>query len=279
MSEHTSSQYVEDVRNLIYELALKACRKQVLVFSKELKMKMSSLGMERAVIEDVIRAAFQGYSTMQTFKDESSQQMLTILDAYLRPSNRGRDGIGRLITEYGIARAYKKTVLYPDGSRQDDAARENFTKGIIPRPLLRYFLVAVRGSIAALDGFSAKPVLFSEHNEAMQERRETLKELVEEFTTQYNYGKTATDWRRLCDDDRARRIGLELLNDVLANMQSLGAERFLKIVNNVQNSDKYPEERMLMKRPFSLADVKQLTVALTRGRQLLAESLGVPLPN
>ncbi|MGE4290820.1 MAG: hypothetical protein AB7E32_01305 [Desulfovibrio sp.] len=278
MSEHTSSQYVEDVRNLIYELALKACRKQVLVFSKELKMKMNALGMERSVIEDVIRTAFQGYSTMETFKEESSQQMLTILDAYLRPSNRGQDGLGRLLVEHGISRAYNKPVIYPDGSRQDESARDNFIKGVIPRPLLRYFLVAVRGSLAGLDGFSAKPVLFSEHNETMQQRRVDLKSLVEEFTTHYNYGKTATDWRQLCDDPRARQIGFELLSDVLSNIRSLGAERFLKIINNIQSTDKYPEERVRMQRSFSLSDVKQLTLALTRGHQLLAQSLGIQLP-
>lgn len=278
MSEHTSSKYVEDVRNLIYELALKACRKQVLVFSKELKQKMTSLGMERPVIEDIIRAAFQGYSTMETFKLESSSQMLSILDAYLRPSNRGRDSIGRIFTEYGICRSYKKQILFSDGTRQDDAARQNFIKGVIPRPLLRYFLVAVRGSIAGLDNFSAKPVFFSAHNESMQERKEDLRGLVAEFTTEYNYGKTSTDWHALCDDTRSKNIGFDLLSDVLEQTNSLGAERILKIVNNIQNSDKSGDERTAMKRSFSLSDIKQLLFSLNRGRQLLAEELGISIP-
>ncbi|MGE4468749.1 MAG: hypothetical protein AB7D47_01295 [Desulfovibrio sp.] len=269
MTEHTSSRYVEDVRNLVYELALSACRKQVLVFSKELKQKMVAMGMDKAVIKDIIGTAFQGYSTMETFKQESSGQMLSILDAYLRPSNRGRDPLGRLLIEFGLVRAYKRPVIYPDGSRQDEAARKNFIKGVIPRPLLRYFLVAVRGSVAGLDGFTAKSVLFSEHNEAMQERRDDLKALVEEFTVEFNYGKTTVDWRRFHEDARVQSIGRELLGDVLENMHSLGPERLLKIVNNVQSSDKDPDERTTMQRVFTPGDLKQLTVVLERGHKLL----------
>ncbi|SKA96562.1 hypothetical protein SAMN02745704_02745 [Paucidesulfovibrio gracilis DSM 16080] len=271
--EHTSSRHVEDVRNLIYELALTACRKQVLVFSKELKQKMVSMGMERSVIEDVIRTAFQGYSSMEVFKRESSERMLSILDAYLRPSNRGFDPMGRLLIEFGLMRPFKKPVLYPDDSRQDEAARKVFTKGVIPRPLVRYFLVSVRGSIPGLDGFTAKPVMFSEHNEAMQERREDLGSLVEEYTVEFNFGKTTTDWRRMLEDPRVHSITRDFFSDLLENMRALGPQRVLKIVNNMQNSDKDPGDRTRMKRPFELADIKQLMVALDRGFQSLEKRM------
>ncbi|MEF2145944.1 MAG: hypothetical protein V3573_10895 [Desulfovibrionaceae bacterium] len=278
MSEHTSSQYVKDVSKLIYDLALNACRKQVLVFSKELKTKMLEIGMEREAINNVIGTAFKGYSTMETFKAESSSALLSILEAYLRPSNRGRDPLGRLLVEYGIIRPYRKQVLFPDGSSQDEAARKQFVKGVVARPVLRYLLVAVRGSIPGLDDFFAKPVFFSEHNEAMRERKSDLESLIEEFTSHYNYGKTSADWHALYADERSMRLGYELLTDVLDNIRTLGPERVLKILNNIQNSDKSESERTAMHRLFHVNDVKQILAAFTRGQAMLAAGLGLEPP-
>lgn len=268
------SQKAQDISKLIYELALRACRKQVLVFSKELKKKMLSMGFDKPAIQNVIQEAFKGYSTMETFKSECASNMLEILEVYITPSNRGFDPMGRILTEFGIIRAFDRPVLFNDGEHLDKTARKQFSKGVIPRPLLRYFLVAVRGTIDNLEQFYAKPVLFGPENESMKQYAEDVEALVDEFTTRYKYGKTITDWSGIYGDIRTQNLVFDLLDDVLSNLLPLGPERFLKIINNIQNNDQDPNNSTKMNRLFTTNDIRQLLACLQRGHKKLAAQLG-----
>ncbi|MBU1247339.1 MAG: hypothetical protein KKB70_01465 [Proteobacteria bacterium] len=273
MSEHDPS-YVANVNELLYDLALKACRKQVLIFTGELKKKMRSLGVSKAKTTEIISEAFVGYKTMDTFKHECSKVMYDVLEAYLRPNQRQKDILGRLLVEYGIVKAYRKQVLYCDHSKQDEAGREKFMKGVIVRPLMRYFLITVRGTLDQIDEFQAKPVLFGLENQAMVERNQDIESIVKEFTVNYKYNKTSTDWHMVYEDIRCKQIAFETLHDILDSVQSMGPDRYLKIINNIQSNNKTPQERTRMKRLFELNDIKQLVGALTRGYKVLETELG-----
>ena len=273
MSEHDPS-YVANVNELLYELALKACRKQVLVFTGELKKKMLSLGVSKTKTTEIISEAFVGYKTMDTFKHECSKVMYDVLDAYLRPNLRQRDILGRLLVEYGIVQAYKKQVLFGDHSKQDAAAREQFVKGVVVRPLMRYFLITIRGTLDQIDEFEAKPVLFGLENQAMADRKQDITAIVKEFTVHYKYNKTSTDWHKVYEDVRCKQIAFETLHDILESINSMGPDRYLKIINNIQSNNKHPQERTLMKRLFELNDIKQLVGALSRGYKTLEQELG-----
>jgi hypothetical protein len=211
---------------------------------------------------------------MDTFKHECAQVMNDILEAYLRPSERNKDVLGRLLLEYGVVRSFKRQVIFPDGSPQDDQAREEFVKGVFARPLLRYFLVSVRGSLDKVDDFDAKPVLFGTENEAMARRKEELEGIVEEHTTTYKYGKQSTDWPAMYEDERCKTIGLETLDELLGSMRALGPQRYLNILNNIRANDRSGEERTRMNRLFQLNDVRQLLAALGRGQERLQRELG-----
>ncbi len=265
--------YIDDVNGLIYDLALQACRKQVLVFSGELKKKMLSLGVSKAKTAEIIKEAFKGYTSMETFKNECSSFMYETLEAYLLPSRRQADGLGRLLVEYGINRANKRQMLFADGSDKDKATRKKFIKGLIARPLVLYFLVSVRGTLDSIDEFKAKPVLFGLENEVMAARKKDITELVTEFTVHYKYDKQSTDWSKLFADIRCKQIVFETLRDILESLQSMGPERYLKIINNIQNNNKFATERTTMKRLFVLNDIKQLIVALKRGYAKLEKEL------
>lgn len=272
MPEH-DSHYIADVNALLYDLTLKACRKQVLVFSGELKNKMLSMGVSKAKTAEIIKEAFKGYTTMDTFKTECSKVMYDMLEAYLRPSRRQRDNIGRLLVEYGITRAYKRQILCADESEKETAAREKFVKGVIARPLLRYFLVSVRGALDAVDEFKTKPVLFGLENEAMAERTRELAEIVKKYTVQYKYGKQSTNWGALYDDPDCKRLACDTLGEILETIASMGPQRYFKIIGNIQSNNKFPTQRTAMERLFELNDVKQLVAALTRGHKKLVEDL------
>ncbi len=265
--------YIDNVSKLIYDLSLQACRKQVLVFSGELKKKMLSLGVSKAKTGEIIKEAFKGYTTMDTFKGECSSLMYETLEPYLLPSRRQADPLGRILVEHGIIAAYKKQVLFAENSKNDKVAREKFFRGIIIRPLLLYFLVSIRGTLDTIDEFKAKPVLFGMENETMAAHKVDLAEIVAEYTVHYKYDKQSTNWKEFYADIRCKQIALETLHDILESLQSMGAERYLKIINNIQNNNKFAAERTAMKRLFVLNDIKQLMASLKRGYSRLEKDL------
>ena len=53
----------------------------------------------------------------------------------------------------------------------------------------------------------------------------------------------------------------------------MGPQRYLKIINNVQNNNKFASERTAMQRLFELNDIKQLMAALRRGHEGLEKEL------
>ncbi len=266
---------ITDINDLIVEITINACRKQILTFSKKLKEKMLETGITRQVTEGIIKEAFKGYKAMATFNEHCSDTLLAILEAYLRPSNRCKDVLGRLVVEYALYRAVKKPLLKPDGSEQDGAARKAFMRNALPRPLVSYFLVSVRGSVDGIDEFDARPVLFGLENETMAQRQELAQAIAADHTTQYNYGQRAVDWERIYEDERSKRLGFDLINDILDGMEGLGDKRMLKIIQNIQNNDKPVSPDNAMEREFVVDDIRLLKAALARSRELLAKALGI----
>ena len=266
---------VVDINELITEITLNACRKQILTFSKQLKAKMLETGITRQHTEDIIKEAFRGYKAMATFHEHCDETLYRILEAYLRPSNRGKDILGRLVVEYALYRAVKKPLLNPEGSDKDDQARQKFMRSALPRPLINYFLVSVRGDVDGIDDFEARPVLFGAENPVMAERRELARAVVADHTTHYSYGQRAVDWNAIYADERGKRLAYDLTTDIVRGMDDLGDKRMLKIIQNIQNNDKPVSAKNVMEREFATDDVRLLKAALSRSRELLAKALGI----
>lgn len=274
MTSAQKDQKVVDINELITEITLNACRKQILTFSKQLKAKMLETGITRQVTEDIIKEAFRGYKTMATFHEHCDETLYQILEAYLRPSNRCKDILGRLVVEYAMYRAVKKPLLNPEGSDLDDQTRQVFLRNALPRPLVNYFLVSVRGDVDGIDDFEARPVLFGLENPVMAERRERAQAIAEEHTTRYSYGQRTVDWDGICADERSKKLAYELITDIVRAMTDLGDKRMLKIIQNIQNNDKPVSTKNAMEREFATDDVRLLKAALSRSRELLAKALG-----
>lgn len=270
-----TNQKVLDINEMILEVALNACRKQILTFSKQLKEKMLETGITRRVTDDIIKEAFRGYRTMDTFNEHCVETLYRILEAYLRPSNRCKDVLGRLVVEYSLFRAVKTPLLNPAGSERDDEARRTFLRNALPRPLVSYFLVSMRGSVEGVDDFDAKPVLFGLENETMAERRERATAIAADHTTHYKHGHRVVDWDNIYEDERSKRLAFELIGEVVEGMDGLGDKRMLKIIQNIQNNDKPVSATNVMEREFALDDIRLLKAAMSRARQLLAKALGM----
>lgn len=268
---------VLDINEIIYELAVNAARKQILFFSKQLKAKMLSVGITRQVAEDVIKEAFRGYKTMETFHSECHEPLYNVLEAYLQPNNRSRDVLGRLVIEYSLFKITKQPLLHPMGSNADTEARKRFMRNALPRPLISYFLVSMRGTIEGIDSFEARPVLFGVHNPVMAERRESATAIREHYTTLYKHDKRVVDWEAVYKDQRSMRLAFDVLGDVLQAMEGLGNQRMLKIIQNIQNYDKPVSEKNQMKREFVLDDIRLFKGAMTRAWEMLAKALGVDI--
>ena len=270
-----TNQNVLDINELILEVALNACRKQILTFSKQLKERMIETGITRQVAENIIKEAFRGYKAMATFNEHCTETLYQILEAYLRPSNRCKDILGRLVVEYALFRSVKKPLLNPADSDQDNAARKGFLRTALPRPLVTYFLVGMRGSIEGIDDFEARPVLFGLENEIMAERREQAQAIAAEHTTLYEHGHRVVDWDRIYEDERSKRLAFDLTSDIVKAMEGMGDKRMLKIIQNIQNNDRPVSAKNLMEREFVMDDIRLLKAALSRSRELLAKALGI----
>ncbi|MGE4553238.1 MAG: hypothetical protein AB7D57_09005, partial [Desulfovibrionaceae bacterium] len=155
-----------------------------------------------------------------------------------------------------------------------DNAREMAVRGVLPRPFINYFLVALRGNVEGVDDFEARPVLFGSENPVMAERQTTLRAIVAEHTRHFKFGKRSVGWEAVYKDRRTMRIAVELLADVIGAMDNLGNGRVLKIIQNIQNMDKPPEPRNAMQREFTTADVKLLKAGLQRAWELLDKAVG-----
>lgn len=278
MTDADTARQAADIRSIVFEMAVDGCRKQILVFSRQLKKKMLDSGISRETTDEIIREAFRGYKSLEIFHRTCAAPMQQALEAYLTPSRRALDSLGRILTEYAMVRAPKRPLVREERSEEDDNAREMIVRGVLPRPFLGYFLVALRGSVEGVDDFESRPVLFGSENPVMAERQQALEAIIEEHTRHFRFGKRSVDWKEVYKDRRTMRIGLELIGDVLPALDNLGDARFLKIVQNIQGMDKPPDARNAMQREFALSDVRLLKAGLQRAWELLGKTVGSAEP-
>ena len=273
MSAKDTARQAGDIKSIVFDLAVEGCRKQILTFSKQLKQKMLAKGVSREATDEIIREAFRGYKSLEVFHQHCAAPMQQALESYLTPNRRCLDIAGRILVEYALVRAPKRRIVHPERSVEDDNAREMAVKGVLPRPFVNYFLVALRGNVEGIDDFEARPVLFGSENPVMAVRQDALRDIVEEHTQHFQFGKRKVDWESVYKDPRTMRIGLELIGDVVGAMDNLGDSRFLKIVQNIQNMDKPPADGNVMQREFTITDAKLLKAGLQRAWELLGKAV------
>ncbi|THB65864.1 MAG: hypothetical protein D6E12_11655 [Desulfovibrio sp.] len=274
MSNPTPLQQKDLISDLLYKSALRACRNQLLIFAKIVKTSLIEDGMPAVEAAENVKKGFDGYKDLSTFENEFKQNVDKVLVAYLQPNYRGRDPLGRLLVEYAFVRCSSKGIIYPQDSEQDMAACEQFIRGVLPRPIMQYFLISIRGTVDGVDNFKFLPMLFGFDDPAMDERRKVIAEVIEENKKSPVPGKTLTHWKGVYDDERSKRLMLPFMRQVMERMASLGGQRFTNILENIQRKDEAMNDEPRLKRQITGDDLDQIASALARGIKRLEEELG-----
>jgi len=184
--------------------------------------------------------------------------------------SRGVDSLGRILVEYSFIRTPETQMIWPDNSEQDITARRVHTNDCIPRPLMRYFLASIRGSIATLDHFEADSILSEDGNGTLEKHLGHTGELLEDFKGPFGSGESAIDWQTVYSDNRFQQVALELIGDIRRKMAQLGLEQYLRILENYRQRDPDSTGINAMQRPFTIDDAKQIDEALWAAEEALA---------
>lgn len=280
MNDPSPLQQKDQIADMLFKAALRACRNQLLIFAKVVKSTLVRDGMPKFDAAETVKRGFDGYKDLTTFEQEFRDNVHKVLTAYLQPNYRGKDPLGRLIVEYSFIRSGKKGMgmLFPEDSEQDKTARERFVKGVIPRPVVQYFLISIRGTVDGVDSFKFLPMLFGFDDPDMDERRKEVTAIIESHKKTLMPGKTVTDWQRVYEDQRSKNIMLPFLRLILERVAALGGKRYMNILENIQRKDESMNEVTRMERQITPEDVDQLASAVARGIKRLEEELGVAAP-
>lgn len=184
--------------------------------------------------------------------------------------NRGIDSVGRLVVEYCFVRSTNGQMIWPEYSDEDTMARWQFSDNVLPRPLMRYFLISMRGTINEIDGFKTSPFLYEETPEQVTNIQQTLGEFIEEFKGPFGTGESAIDWADLYNDPRSQQIALNLVQNMLSQIKTIGLEAYLNRLVEYREQDPRKTEHNLMQRPFTLEDAQQITHALEAAEKQLS---------
>jgi len=243
--------------------------KQLMLFTQILRHSLLDAGVDRTILDEVLKSAIKDFRSQQVYDHECTEMLKSLSTSSNKKELRGIDSIGRILVEYCFFRAQETKLIWPDNSDMDTQARISFTPNVIPRPLMQYFLVSVRGAIPQLNKFQASSVLFGEENRAHEDRKIYVAELVNEF---YKPGsKTDIDWDTVYNDIRFKKIALELIGDIRRKMEQFGLERYLRILENLRQRDPEKQTINAMQRNFTLDDVKLIDDSLWAAESSLAK--------
>lgn len=190
-------------------------------------------------------------------------------DSGLTSESRGMDSLGRILVEFCFFRTPHGRMIWPDNSEQDKTARRVFTEDCIPRPLMRYFLASIRGSISKLDRFEANSILAENGGDAHMKRKALVAEMLEGFKGPFGGGESAIDWDEVYADHRFQRIALELIEDILKKIQQYGLEQYLDILKGINRRDPDNSGINAMQRAFIIEDAQQIEEALLAAEKSL----------
>jgi len=242
---------------------------QLKLYTKILRQTLLDAGIAKETTDHALKQAIIKFNKEKTLSASKTLPISHITSANDK-ENRGIDSIGRILVEFCFIKSPKTKMIWPDNSVQDQTARKKFTQGIIPRPLMRYFLISVRGSIPKIDQFESSSVLFGEDNEPHIIRKTLVNDLLEEFHSK-NPNTEKLNWEEIYLDSRFQKIALEIIGDIRRKMNQFGVERYLKILENFRQRDPAQKGINKMQRHFIVADAEQIDEALWTAESSLAQ--------
>lgn len=255
---------MDSTESMINRIADKVSSKRLELFTALLRRHAIESGCPEQVFDDAVESARYELNIEEAKHDYLTQAVKTY-------ENRGMDTLGRIVIEFCFIRTPNGPMLWPEYSEEDSLARWNFSEMVLPRPLMRYFLVSLRGSIENLDSFASESYLFEENPDQLEETKQAISDLIEAFKGPFGSGESSVNWQDVYEDARFQELALDIITKFIQKIESEGPETYLDHLNRYRQNDAAREEGNLMQRPFSTEDVKQISKALMDAERTLQD--------
>lgn len=250
-NETTMKRFAERISDMKMEL-----------FTGLLRRNLAEAGVDEGMLQDIIQA-----TTLELQIEESHSNLV---DRALHSfDNRGIDTVGRIVVEYCFVRTSMGQMIWPEYSEEDTTARWHFMENVLPRPLMRYFLISVRGTIQDIDGFSTPSYLFESSQEPVEELRQTIADYIDDFKGPFGRGESAVDWQAVYEDQRFREFGLQIISSMRTKLEQDGLEEYLGCLEQYRQLDPNNDHLNLMQRTISIEDAQQIQTALVNAEAAL----------
>lgn len=252
----------QDTNDLLCQSSRRLVLHQVLRFAKQLRATLLDMGVDTTLLNEAMRKSVREFKNDERLQHDCA---LIVHDLLHLENNEYKviDYLGRLLVEYCFIQTASGCLVYPRNSKEDIQARKEFTHGVIPRPLMRYFLVSVRGTIKGLDNFTAESLFFGCDNKMHQESLGVIMEVLKDYEVAKPTGGSRFDWHSAYEDQRLKSIALKLILHIRKRIQELQTARYLRIITNIQQTD--PDAKggdNMMDRAFRSEDIREVRFAL-----------------
>lgn len=249
------------------QLAQRVSQMKLALYTRLLRKNFLDIGVDESTFDTIAQA-----TNLELAIQESEEKLLE--RALSNLDSRGIDMLGRLIVEYCFVRTDVGRMIWPVYSNQDTSARWHHISEVLPRPLMRYFLVSLRGPLSAIDGYSATPFFFENTPEFLEEAHEVINQGIEKYRGPFGSGESAIDWPSLYEDPQFLRLGLDIISAMRKQLAEAGPEAYMERLEDYRVRDPESEAKNLMQRPFSQEDFDQIAEALDNAEQRLLQAMG-----
>lgn len=242
------------------------CRKLIFSFVNVLRKQLLNQGLGEERIQAGLKLAMEEFAPdCFATNRECTHLVLETLENYICAQEESGDILGRILFHFVFESSSSGCLVHDDGSEEDERARREFTPGIIPRPLMRYFLICVRGSVDGVDSFNSLPVLFGSNYEFIEQSTKAALDLAQDYRMTEDNEASPIYYPGFFLDRRVRIYACEFLLEVAKRMEELPEERLLMIFDNLQSKQRRSVNAVEMSRRFTLDDVRQLRKAVALG--------------
>ncbi len=256
---------METVESRMERFADRVSQQKLREFTRLLRKNLKEVGVDGDIFDNAAQA------TSLELQIEEAQQSITqsALQSY---ENRGMDTVGRIVVEFCFVRSAQGKMIWPEYSDEDTMARWQFSDAVVPRPLMRYFLVSVRGSIDEIDGFTSDSFLFEDNPDKIASIRQQIGDLIEDFKGPFGSGESSVDWQAVYEDQRFQELALSLVTQMRERVNEQGLETYLNRLEEYRQIDPQNEETNLMQRPLTIEDASQIDRALEAAQIFLSDT-------
>lgn len=254
---------MESTENKMIRFAERVSKEKLQLFTKLLKQNLVNSGVDSDLFDDAAQATTLAIQVQDTQDNIISQ-------ALRRDENRGIDTIGRILVEFCFIRTSTGKMIWPEYSQEDTLARRHFSDAVLPRPLMRYFLVSIRGSVEEIDGFSSDSFLF-DTDEEIDAARQPISDFIDDFKGPFGSGESSVDWQAVYEDKRFQKAALDIVSGMRNRIHDRGLDGYLARLESYRQLDTTSSSHNIMQRPLTREDVHQIDMALMGAEDTLRE--------